>query len=101
MLELLLSLTLSAPPQYYHKPRRPKTTYRRSVQKRQVDNVVRYLRRQDPEVVQQVMRRMGWMFRTEPRDACRKKAKSDLDKINDWEMRMLCDMAGIPCYKKR
>ena len=101
MLELLLSLTLTAPPQYYHKPRRPKTTYRRSVQKRQVDNVVRYLRRQDPEVVQQVMRRMGWMLRTEPRDACRKKAKSDLDKINDWEMRMLCDMAGIPCYKKR
>ena len=101
MLELLLSLTLTAPPQYYHKPRRPKTAYRRSVQKRQVDNVVRYLRRQDPEVVQQVMRRMGWMFRTEPRDACRKKAKSDLDKINDWEMRMLCDMAGIPCYKKR
>ena len=101
MLELLLSLTLAAPPQYYQRPRRPKTTYRRSVQKRQVDNVVRYLRRQDPEVVQQVMRRMGWMFRTEPRDACRKKAKSDLDKINDWEMRMLCDMAGIPCYKKR
>ncbi len=101
MLELLLSLTLTSPPQYYQRPRRPKTTYRRSVQKRQVDNVVRYLRRQDPEVVQQVMRRMGWMFRTEPRDACRKKAKSDLDKINDWEMRMLCDMAGIPCYKKR
>ena len=101
MLELLLSLTLTAPPQYYQRPRRPKTTYRRSVQKRQVDNVVRYLRRQDPQVVQQVMRRMGWMFRTEPRDACRKKAKSDLDKINDWEMRMLCDMAGIPCYKKR
>jgi len=101
MLELLLSLTLTAPPQYYHKPKQPKTTYRKAVQKRQVDGVVRYLRRQDPAVIQQVMRRMGWMFRTEPRDACRKKKKSDLEKINDWEMRMLCEMAGLPCYKKR
>ena len=101
MLELLLSLTLTAPPQYYHKPKQPKATYRRSVEKRQVDNVVRYLRRQNPQVVQQVMKKMGWMFRTEPRDACRKKKKSDLEKINDWEMRMLCEMAGLPCYKKR
>ena len=53
------------------------------------------------QVVQQVMRRMGWMFRTEPRDACRKKSKSDRQKMDEWEMRMLCDMAGIPCYKKR
>jgi len=100
MLELLLSLTLTAPPQYYHKPKQPKSTYRKAVQKRQVDGVVRYLRRQDPAVIQQVMRRMGWMFRTEPRDACRKK-KSDLEKINDWEIRMLCEMGGLPCYKKR
>ena len=63
----------------------------------QVDNViVRYLRKQDPQVVQQVMKKMGWMFRTEPRDACRKKKKSDLVKINDWEIRMLCDMAAHP-----
>ena len=101
MLELLLSLTLTAPPQYYHKPKQPKSTYRKAVQKRQVDGVVRYLRRQDPAVIQQVMRRMGWMFRTEPRDACRKKKKSDLEKINDWEIRMLCEMGGLPCYKKR
>jgi len=47
------------------------------------------------------MRRLGWMFRTEAGDACRKKKKSDLEKINDWEMRMLCEMAGLPCYKKR
>ena len=101
MLELLLSLALTAPPQYYHKPKQPKATYRKAVQKRQVDGVVRYLRRQDPAVIQQVMRRMGWMIRTEPRDASRKKKKSDLEKINDWEMRMLCEMAGLPCYKKR
>jgi hypothetical protein len=101
MLELLLSLTITAAPQYYNKPSQPKSTYRRSVQKRQADNVVRYLRRQDPQVVQQVMRRMGWKFRTEPRDACRKKSKSDRQKIDEWEMRMLCDMAGIPCYKRR
>ena len=100
MLELLLSLTLTAPPQYYQKPR-GNITYRKSVKKRQVDNVVRYLRKQDPQVVQQVMKKMGWMFRTEPRDACRKKKKSDLEKINDWEIRMLCEMGGLPCYKKR
>jgi len=101
MMSFLLSLALQAPPQYYHKPKQPKGTYRKAVQKRQVDNVVRYLRRQNPQVVQQVMKKMGWMFRTEPRDACRKKKKSDLEKINDWEIRMLCEMGGLPCYKKR
>ena len=101
MLELLLSLTVTAPPQYDHKPKQPKATYRKAVQKRQVDGVVRYLRRQDPAVIQQVMRRMGWKFRTEPRDACRKKSKSDREMMDDWEMRMLCEMAGLPCYKKR
>ena len=30
-----------------------------------------------------------------------KVSKSDRQKMDEWEMRMLCDMAGIPCYKKR
>jgi hypothetical protein len=101
MMTLLLSLALAGPSSSYYQKPRGNLTYRKSVKKRQVDNVVRYLRKQDPQVVQQVMKKMGWMFRTEPRDACRKKKKSDREKLDDWEIRMLCDMAGIPCYKKR
>jgi hypothetical protein len=49
---------------------------------------------------------MGWVpkvkFKREKmREPCKKdKRKTQLDKLNEWELNMLLDMAGIPRKKK-
>ena len=63
--------------------------------------IVQMLRRQDPRVLRSVMYYMKWVPKLEiKRQNCPKKIRNNnkdrLNKINDWEMDMLLDAAGIP-----
>ena len=68
--------------------------------------IVQMLKRQDPRVIRSVLYYMGWVpkvkFKREKmREPCKKdKRKTQLDKLNEWELNMLLDMAGIPRKKK-
>lgn len=68
--------------------------------------IVQILKRQDPRVIRSVLYYMGWAprvkFKREKlREPCKKdKHKSHLDKINEWKLNMLLDMAGIPREKQ-
>ncbi len=64
--------------------------------------VVQMLKKQHPRVLRSVMYQMGWVpkvrFKKETQQVpC--KNKSQLDKLNEWELNMLLDMAGIPRKK--
>ena len=67
--------------------------------------IVQMLKRQDPRVIRSVLYYMGWVpkvkFKREKmREPCKKdKRKTQLDKLNEWELNMLLDMAGIPRKK--
>jgi hypothetical protein len=67
--------------------------------------IVQMLKRQDPRVLRSVMYYMKWVpkleFKREKSPApCKKdKHKTQLDKLNEWELNMLLDMAGIPRKK--
>ena len=67
--------------------------------------IVQMLKRQDPRVLRAVLYYMGWVpkvkFKREQSPApCKKdKQKTQLDKLNEWELNMLLDMAGIPRKK--
>ena len=101
MTTLLLSLVLSGPPAYYHKPRpRAQPTWRQAMTRRKVNDLVRHLKRQDPRVLHGVMKKMGWAFRKTPAEACKKKGRDQMRAIDEWELRMLCELGGIPCFKK-
>ena len=94
MLSLTLVLILSAPSAYdrsrYKSPR---------LQVRQQSAmIVKYLKKQDPRVLQSVMKHMGWEFKQQHRRAdCKKSKESRREELDKWEMDMLCKMAGIPC----
>ena len=68
--------------------------------------IVQMLKRQDPRVLRSVMYYMGWVPKVEfkkekMREPCKKdKRKTQLDKLNEWELNMLLDMAGIPRKKR-
>mgnify|MGYP005992924205 FL=1 len=68
--------------------------------------IVQMLKRQDPRVLRAVLYYMGWVpkvkFKREQSPApCKKdKRKTQLDKLNEWELNMLLDMAGIPRKKR-
>ena len=69
--------------------------------------IVQMLKKQDPRVLRSVMYYMKWVPRVEfkrekMREPCKKdERKTELDKLNQWELDMLLDMAGIPRRKKR
>ena len=63
--------------------------------------IVQMLKRQDPRVLRSVMYYMKWVPKVEfKRENCRKTQRNNnkdrLKKINDWELDMLLDAAGIP-----
>jgi hypothetical protein len=63
--------------------------------------IVQMLKRQDPRVLRSVMYYMKWVPKVEfTRENCRKTQRNNnkdrLKKINDWEIDMLLDAAGIP-----
>ena len=68
--------------------------------------IVQMLKRQDPRVLRAVMYYMKWVPKVEYkkeklRAPCKKdKHKTELDKLNEWELNMLLDMAGIPRKKR-
>ena len=97
----LLLMTLLAIPSY---------SVKNNLNHRQVrakaHQIVQMLKRQDPRVLRAVLYYMGWVpkveFKREKlRGPCKKdKRKTQLDKLNEWELNMLLDMAGIPRKKK-
>ena len=64
--------------------------------------IVRMLKKQNPRVLRSVMYYMGWVPKVKfKRENCKKtRPKTDLDKINQWELDMLLDMSGIPRKKR-
>jgi len=68
--------------------------------------IVQMLKRQDPRVLRSVMYYMNWIPKVEYKKGssptpCRKdKRKTQLDKLNEWELDMLLDMADIPRKKR-
>ena len=88
----------------------PNYTVKKQLNQRQVrakaHQIVQMLKRQDPRVLRSVMYYMGWVpkikFKREKmRQPCKKdNRKTQLDKLNEWELNMLLDMAGIPRKKR-
>ena len=68
--------------------------------------IVQMLKKQDPRVLRSVLYYMKWVPRVEfkrekMREPCKKdKRKTELDKLNQWELNMLLDMAGIRRKKR-
>ena len=68
--------------------------------------IVQMLKRQDPRVLRSVLYYMGWVPKVKfkrgksPAPCKKDKRKSQLDKLNEWEINMLLDMAGIPRKKQ-
>ena len=90
MLSLALVLILSAPSS------RDRGQYKQVQQ--QSAMIVKYLKKQDPRVLQSVMKHMGWEFKhRRPKHDCKKNEEDRSKELNNWEMDMLCKMAGIPC----
>ena len=88
----------------------PNYSVERKMSPRQVrakaHQIVQMLKRQDPRVLRSVLYYMGWVpkvkFKREQSPApCKKdKRKTQLDKLNEWELDMLLDMADIPRKKR-
>ena len=90
MLSLALVLILSAPSS------RDRGQYKQVQQ--QSAMIVKYLKKQDPLVLQSVMKHMGWEFKQRRHQPdCKKSKESRREELDKWEMDMLCKMAGIPC----
>jgi hypothetical protein len=74
--------------------------------KMKAHQIVQMLKRQDPRVLRSVMYYMKWVpkleFKREKSPVpCKKdNRKTQLDKLNEWELNMLLDMAGIPRKKR-
>jgi len=88
----------------------PNYSVERKMNPRQVrakaHQIVQMLKRQDPRVLRSVLYYMGWVpkvkFKRDKITApCKKdKRKTQLDKLNEWEINMLLDMADIPRKKR-
>ena len=100
MTSLLLIITLSAPSYSVERKVSPWQVRQKAHQ------IVQMLKKQDPRVLRSVMYYMKWVPRVEfkrekMREPCKKdKRKTDLDKLNQWELDMLLDMAGIRRKKR-
>ena len=79
---LLLSLLISSPT---YKVQRSSYTY----EKKQINQIVRYLKNQSPRVLRGVMRAMKWSTAAKSRPCKKTKTPSAYDK---WEERMLLDL---------
>ena len=88
----------------------PNYTVKKQLNHRQVrakaHRIVQMLKKQDPRVLRSVMYYMKWVPKVEfkrekMRAPCKKdKRKTQLEKLNEWELNMLLDMAGIPRKKQ-
>jgi hypothetical protein len=96
---MLLAVALALPNynvQHKMTPRRVRT---------KAHQIVQMLKKQDPRVLRAVMYYMKWVPKVEYNKGssptpCRKdKRKTQLDKLNEWELNMLLDMADIPRKK--
>ena len=100
MISLLLGVVLAIPSYNVERKMNPRQVRSKAHQ------IVQMLKRQDPRVLRSVMYYMGWVPKVEFRreqspTPCKKdKRKTQLDKLNEWELNMLLDMAGIPRKKK-
>ena len=100
MISMLLAVLLAV----------PSYSVKKNLNHRQVRakayQIVQMLKKQDPRVLRSVMYYMGWVpkveFKREQSPApCKKdKRKTQLEKLNEWELNMLLDMAGIPRKRK-
>ena len=100
MISILLAVVLAIPSYNVERKMNPRQVRTKAHQ------IVQMLKRQDPRVIRSVLYYMGWApkveFKREKSPApCKKdKRKSQLDKLNEWELNMLLDMAGIPRKKR-
>ena len=100
MISMLLAVLLAVPNYSVKKQMNPRQVRAKAHQ------IVQMLKRQDPRVLRAVLYYMGWVpkvkFKREQSPApCKKdKRKTQLDKLNEWELNMLLDMAGIPRKKR-
>ena len=88
----------------------PNYTVKKTLTHRQVrakaHQIVQMLKRQDPRVLRSGLYYMNWVPKVEykrgkaPAPCKKDKRKPQLDKLNEWELNMLLDMAGIPRKKK-
>ena len=96
MTSLLLIITLSAPSYSVERKVSPWQVRQKAHQ------IVQMLKKQDPRVLRSVMYYMKWVPKLEfKREDCKKSnPKTDLEKINQWELDMLLDMSGIKRKRK-
>ena len=100
MISLLLAVVLAIPSYNVERKMNPRQVRSKAHQ------IVQMLKRQDPRVLRAVMYYMKWVPKVEfkrkkKRAPCKKdKRKTQLDKLNEWELNMLLDMAGIPRKKQ-
>ena len=96
MISMLLAVVLAIPSYNVERKMSPRQVRAKAHQ------IVQMLKRQDPRVIRSVLYYMGWVpkveFKREQSPApCKKdKRKTQLEKLNEWELNMLLDMAGIP-----
>ena len=93
---MLLAVVLAIPSYNVERKMNPRQVRSKAHQ------IVQMLKRQDPRVLRSVLYYMGWVPKVEfkrkqsPAPCKKDKRKTQLDKLNDWELNMLLDMAGIP-----
>ena len=95
MISMLLAVVLAIPSYNVERKMNPRQVRAKAHQ------IVQMLKRQDPRVLRAVMYYMKWVPKVEfKRENCRQTKRNNnkdrLKKINDWEMDMLLDAAGIP-----
>ena len=94
MISMLLAVVLAIPSYNVEHKMTPRRVRAKAHQ------IVQMLKRQDPRVLRAVMYYMKWVPKVEfKRENCRKTQRNNKDrlkKINDWEIDMLLDAAGIP-----
>ncbi len=93
MISILLAVVIAIPSYNVERRMSPRQVRAKAHQ------IVQTLKRQDPRVLRAVMYYMKWVPRIEykkekTQEPCRK------DKLKQWELNMLLDMAGIPREKK-
>lgn len=93
MISLLLAGLIAAPSYYTKKDLSPRQIRAKAYQ------IVQLLKRQDPRVLRSVMYQMRWVPKLDHKRE-RKKRQSDLDAINQWELDVLLNEAGIPNPRK-
>ena len=100
MISVLLAVVLAIPSYNVERKMSPRQVRAKAHQ------IVQMLKRQDPRVLRAVMYYMKWVPKVEfkrekMREPCKKdKRKTQLEELNEWELNMLLDMAGIPRKKR-